>query len=251
MESVGEQKEINITYETLFELLRREKNRDELQSLSPSFYHDVVEYLTTKNSLMQKKRAGLEDYSSEESRMLLIQIDNTSKIIRELYERRERKIILMAMNKARTGSNIIDTTSLLDEEKHFYDDILELMLRYRRGVLTSLINARLPDLFFAPSAQDLGRSDLGRSGQHVHEQALRVLAGAESSSMGSTEADSGTFAEVEERMKVIRFLHSVPKFVGKELETYGPFEQEDVASLPQDIAKVLISKGRAEEIENN
>jgi DNA replication initiation complex subunit (GINS family) len=251
METVGEQKEINITYETLFELLRREKNRDELQTLSPSFYHDVVEYLTTKNSLMQKKRAGLEDYSSEESRMLLIQIDNTTKIIRELYERRERKIILMAMNKARTGSNIIDTSSLLDEEKRFYDDILELMLRYRRGVLTSLINARLPDLFFAPSAHDLGRSDLGRSGPHVHEQAPHALAGAESSSMGGTEAASGTFAEAEERMKVIRFLHSVPKFVGKELETYGPFEQEDVASLPEDIAKVLISKGRAEEIANN
>ena len=40
----------------------------------------------------------------------------------------------------------------------------------------------------------------------------------------------------------------MPKFVGPELEEYGPFEEEDIANLPAEIADVLISKAKADEI---
>ena len=56
---------------------------------------------------------------------------------------------------------------------------------------------------------------------------------------------------VRRETKLVRFLHSVPKFVGKELEEYGPFEEEDVASLPAELADVLVRKGRAEELIEN
>ena len=46
--------------------------------------------------------------------------------------------------------------------------------------------------------------------------------------------------------KLVRFVHAVPKFVGPELEEYGPFQEEDVANLPSEVANVLITKGRAE-----
>ena len=48
--------------------------------------------------------------------------------------------------------------------------------------------------------------------------------------------------------KIVRFLYAVPKFVGKELEEYGPFAEEDIANLPGEIADVLITQGNAEEI---
>ena len=40
----------------------------------------------------------------------------------------------------------------------------------------------------------------------------------------------------------------MPKFVGRDLEVYGPFEEEDIANLPGEIADILILKNRAEEI---
>ena len=43
--------------------------------------------------------------------------------------------------------------------------------------------------------------------------------------------------------KLVRFLHTVPKFVGKELEEYGPFAEEDIANLPLEIADLLIERG--------
>ena len=54
-----------------------------------------------------------------------------------------------------------------------------------------------------------------------------------------------------ENARKVRFLGSVPKFVGKELEIYGPYEKEDVANLPLDIANMLINKGTAEEIKQS
>ena len=43
-----EAKEVNITYEVLFEILRREKDTADLQKLEPGFFNDFVEYLEDK-----------------------------------------------------------------------------------------------------------------------------------------------------------------------------------------------------------
>ena len=58
----------------------------------------------------------------------------------------------------------------------------------------------------------------------------------------------GLSPKEEKSVKTVRFMSAVPKFLGRELEVYGPFEEEDVANLPGEVADVLIKKGRAEEI---
>jgi len=47
----------------------------------------------------------------------------------------------------------------------------------------------------------------------------------------------------------VKFIHSVPKFAGLDLEVYGPFTEEDVVSLPKAIADVLMKKGHARSVE--
>ena len=44
--------EVNITYETLFDLLRRERSRNELQELEETFYEDVKKYLEEKQNML-------------------------------------------------------------------------------------------------------------------------------------------------------------------------------------------------------
>ena len=56
--------------------------------------------------------------------------------------------------------------------------------------------------------------------------------------------------EDNNKLKLIRFLTEIPKFIGTDLNIYGPFEREDLANLPKDIAKTLIEKKRAEEIKS-
>ena len=51
-----------------------------------------------------------------------------------------------------------------------------------------------------------------------------------------------------EKTKLLRILHPIPQFLGTDLKVYGPFEEEDVISLPSDVANVIVEKKRAEEI---
>ncbi len=208
----GETKEISITFETLFELLRLEKNRDELQKLSNSFYSDVLNYFKEKYEILKKKEQESDIFTAEETRKLRLQIDNVKRIFKDIYERREKKIINLAINKSRTNSDIINTDLLLKEEKEFHDLILENLNAYRQGILYNLINLK-PHEIKKPETKE-----------------TREKEGAKTT-------------------KLVRFLSPIPKFFGPELEIYGPFIQEDMATLPNKVADILVTKGRAEEIE--
>jgi DNA replication factor GINS len=41
---------------------------------------------------------------------------------------------------------------------------------------------------------------------------------------------------------VVRFLKDIDQMVGADMEKYGPFQAEDVATLPYDNAQALIAK---------
>ena len=70
-------KEIRITYETLFDMLRNEKTREELQKLEPSFYQDVLEYIKDKQALTQKSDSEL--FASMEKEKAQKQLENAKK----------------------------------------------------------------------------------------------------------------------------------------------------------------------------
>jgi len=46
---MAEKSDITISFESLFELLRREKNREDIQELYPAFYQDLAHYLKNKS----------------------------------------------------------------------------------------------------------------------------------------------------------------------------------------------------------
>ncbi|MDP6457728.1 MAG: hypothetical protein QGF78_00115 [Candidatus Bathyarchaeota archaeon] len=50
-------------------------------------------------------------------------------------------------------------------------------------------------------------------------------------------------------LKVVRFLQAVPAIMGIDMKTYGPFESEDVVSLPVENAENLIRRGIAKEVD--
>jgi DNA replication factor GINS len=49
--------------------------------------------------------------------------------------------------------------------------------------------------------------------------------------------------------RVLRFLKETPVIVGADMKTYGPFQPEDVASVPTENAKILTKQGIAVEVE--
>jgi len=210
-----ETKEVNITYETLFELLKREKDMTDLQKLDPNFFNDFVDYLNEKGKVLDKEDSL---FSYDEKKKVEKQIDNAKRMIKEIYERREKKIMNIALIKSRTKSNVMDTSSFLENEKRFFDEIVKVLDVFRSDVIDNIIN-----------------------GKHASEIAT------DKEVIKNKEIDDNEKNEAK-NTKLVRFLHAVPKFVGKELEEYGPFAEEDIANLPLEIADLLINKGRVEEI---
>lgn len=195
---------IAVTYDSIFEILMREKTKEELQKLSPTIFADLVNYIAEKRKSVDT--TAIDAFSLEEKERSARQLQNINRMLVELYERREKKVLNMAMIRSRTGADIVNTDPLLSEEKLFFDAVVAQLDYYRNSILFKVLNAQ------------------------------------------PTEAKRPEPAAATAETKVVRFLHSVPKFVGKELEIYGPYGEEDIASLPNDIADVLIEKGRVEEI---
>jgi len=48
---------------------------------------------------------------------------------------------------------------------------------------------------------------------------------------------------------MLRFIREIPAIVGSDMKTYGPFEPEDITTLPLENARILIKKGVALEVE--
>jgi DNA replication initiation complex subunit (GINS family) len=51
--------------------------------------------------------------------------------------------------------------------------------------------------------------------------------------------------EKNESLLLIRFLRQLPAIVGSDMKIYGPFQVEDIATLPKENAKALILKKAA------
>src|SRR3990167_714750 len=126
-----EAKEVNITYETLFELLKREKDTADIQKLEPSFFDNFVEYLNEKKDMLNRDDTL---FSYDEKKKVEKQIDNARRLIKEIYERREKKILNIGLIKSRTKSHVIDTSSLLDNEK--------VLNAYRESVIYNVMDGK-------------------------------------------------------------------------------------------------------------
>ena len=237
--------DIRITYETLFDLLRREKNREELQKLDKDFYDQVLAYLKEKKQALTKK--GDELFVSAEREKLKIQFQNIRRIVKELYERREKKIINMAVNRARTGSDVIDTSNLLPSEKAFFSEQVNLLIKYKDNVLDSIIHLKE----FNGNNKEEVKEDVREEVKKETEQEIagekREVVEEEKEEPKEEEAIKPSVSEeVTNELKKIKITSSLPEFVGTQGEVLGPFEEGDEIELEPAIADILVKKGSAE-----
>ncbi|NQV92042.1 DNA replication complex GINS family protein [Candidatus Woesearchaeota archaeon] len=231
--------EIKITLETLYDFLRNEKKREDLQKLESTFYVDVVSYVREKNALLANQKDSDNPFATGEKEKLEYELRSIKRILKEIHEKREKKIIDIALNRSRTGSNIIDTTSMLREEKVFYTKLLANLDIYRHGVLLKLFQGELPDM-----GMNHPQINIEIAKPVVEEKEIKSPESAISEN--KTEVKSN-FKDTGEKHK-IKFLHAVPSFVWKDMKVYGPFDVGDETEIFPEVAALLVRKGRAEKV---
>jgi DNA replication initiation complex subunit (GINS family) len=235
--------DIRINYETLFDLLRREKNREELQTMDKDFYEQVLAYLKEKKESLSKKDDEL--FASAEREKLKIQFQNIRRLIKELYERREKKIINMAMSRARTGSDVIDTSALLPSERDFFNEQVILFIKFKDKVLDRILTLKEFDNAKPEPEQkdELKPEEKPKQSDEQKESGEQKEASAEP--MSATGFVSASLAD----KKRIRITDSMPRFMGMKGEVLGPFNDGEEIELDPQIAELLVKRGKAEAVE--
>ncbi len=197
-----------ITYDNLYEILRIEKYKKELQRIEKDFYEKTARYLNEKKTILQGYEAKDSIFASQSITKTKRQLENAYMILKELYEKREGKIVQMALFNSRTNTTLPDTESLLEDERKFYNQITENLIGGRNGILINVLNGKKPEI----------KSEIKIN---LNEKTAN---------------------------KMVRILNEVQKFVGEDMNVYGPFKSEDVSNLPLKVAEILIKQNNAEEI---
>lgn len=273
--------DIKVTLEALYDILRNEKKKEDLQQLDSAFFVDVVAYLREKKALLEAKSDQDELFAGTEKDKLEYELRSIKRILKEIYEKREKKIIDIAMNKSRTRSDIIDTAAMLREEKEFYNLLVSLLDKYRSGVLLNLFKGHLP-FVNDELRKEMSEKEPVKSGS-VEEKGAEssekdktfskfenVDAPAPNAVEDDTEEETpeeSQTSELEETAKEdeesekeaaadqdksdftkVRFIHPVPRFVWKDMKEYGPFSIGDETEIFPEVADLMVRKGRAEKV---
>jgi len=229
--------EVVITYETLYEILRREKGRAELQKLDDNFFKNVVDYLNEKQDFINSRKGKSTIFDGELNRIKK-EINSIKRILKEIYEKREIKIIEMALAKAISG-NKEGVESMLLEERWLYDMLFDYLTDFRENVLQNLLMGIIPKKPKLIKSEKVDDFDVNP------KPADKLL--AENSQESNGTAVSGE-SEQNGNTMTVRFLEAVPKFFGIDGYVYGPFENDDLAELPSEVVRLLLKNKRVEKV---
>lgn len=126
-----------ITYNDLYEYLRKERYSEQLQILPRNFLQEVASYLNEKKAVVKD-----EDLFSEAAIKTKKQLENAVGLFRELMIRRRKKILALAFVAAETGISKRDFENMLDFEKELFDKIVKGMEQAEKDMAHFLNGAK-------------------------------------------------------------------------------------------------------------
>jgi DNA replication factor GINS len=119
--------EETITYELIRKIQREEEKQPKLTKLPEEFYSKVGNYL------IQKKRIS----ATKADRKEAFEVKNVERLVEDIFNRRERKILNHAIISARTG---MQTENLTEEEEKFHTQILYALKERRMNLLKRILD---------------------------------------------------------------------------------------------------------------
>ena len=201
-------------YEDVYEILRAEKYSTDLQPISLEQLQKIRRYLANKEEFLVRQSESKFDDAVEK---IKIELDNAKRALKDLYDKRERKVISRAVFSARGGFKFKDTTSMLLSEEKLYFILLE-MLRKSGEEFFSFVNS---------------------------EPILTGEATAELNSNPSEEPKT-----LKGNFKRLKLIEAIPELMDTQLNRYGPFTAGAEIELPSELAELLLKQNKAAEIQS-
>ncbi len=217
---------ISDKYLELFTCWRDEFERTDLTKFTDAQYTQVQNYIESF------KKSSLKFTEPVQKDVVKSYIDNLEFLLEDLLKIRKVKILNLALSL-----NDIDFDKLTEAEKLLYENSVIAVKSYNKlknialldGTILKSLESAQPDTEIDEISTHNGHTPSDLLGHDTTEEVI----------------------EKEESISylLIRFLKKTPPLVGLDLINYGPFEKEDIALIPLENAKILISENQAEVIE--
>jgi len=148
------------------------------------------------------------------------------------------------MEKIRKESRMLD-------EKTTKARLMERELKNARKMVKELVQLRYKKLRRKTMTEKVvSRDALTKEEEKLHSELMPLAESYEKLLKNMLRGKASRVKEKEKpKQMLVRFLQEVPAIIGSDMKSYGPFKAEDVATLPTENARILISQGAAVEVE--
>ncbi len=222
-----------INYEKISQINKKERKTSKLTTLDPEFYNVLITHLNLLQEEYNKKH--LENPTSTEALLLNNEICKLDGIIKEIYNRRERKILLSALDH---GAKI-DVRNMLEHEQRLYNTTVGLLKKYRSEILSQKPSpvCDRPDKIQASEPE---------GEQQEPETKIEYTENLKAGKLEAEEAERDE-AEAPEQI-LVHVKEDIEPFVGPDLITYN-LHKEDLATIPKKIAEILLRNNKVSIVE--
>jgi len=200
--------EDEINYRVFRKIQETEKNSPVLTELELNFYNTLSEYLENLKNRLESET------SPQKQALLKDEILNTKKIAINIYEQREKKILLAVASKARGGNP--ELKNMIDIEKDLFDSIFNLMLKSRKELLEK-------------ETKENRSNDTKVVEPKVEEKTEEIQKNSN---------------------PIVRIIQDIPEFIGTDEKKYN-LRNNDVISLPENMSDMLSKRGVAKKIKKS
>ncbi len=204
--------EEEINYRFLRKIQQLERNSPTLSSLKTDFYIELSEYLEGLKLRSEKEE------DSQKKMLLKDEIQNTKKIATNIYEQREKKILLAAVSKARGGNP--DVNNMLLVEKELFDYTFEQMQKTRNQVF-----------------------ERDKCIKEEKSNERKIDTNKETKTEGKKEEKTA-----DNTNPILLVKQNIPEFVGTDGKKYSLYKN-DLISTPVDMANMLCKRGVVEKVD--
>jgi len=119
-----------ITYNDLYELLRKEKYSEQLQMIPKKFIEDASEYFQEKKSFADKEDDMFSDVSVKNKKRL----ENAVTNFRELLRIRKKKILTLAFVASEVGISKKDFENMTGFEKELFEELVKSLEKSNKSL---------------------------------------------------------------------------------------------------------------------
>jgi DNA replication factor GINS len=136
--------------------------------------------------------------------------------------------------------------NLLNREAQNVTRMLEELLwaRYKKIVKTTTKSQKVPTELL--TVEEAKLTETFASFTDAYQKFAKTLMQGQSAGLAQpAKVEAKPQAQVTHKRVTLRFSKSIPAIMGADMKSYGPFAAEDVASLPELNAKILVKQGLA------